>query len=84
MPPTTPPAIAPAGAGVDVDVGVGVRVVDIETDVLPGTVVEELPDGDVTSVAEDVLIVKGVYLTVVEPPVYVGYTVMTVSTAAQP
>jgi len=89
MPPTTPPAIAPAGVGVIVGAGVGVGVgVDvIDTDAggeVLGPTDEVILDGGVAVVVRVVVAVKGVYATVTEPPLYVGYTVTTVPAVAQP
>lgn len=93
MPPTTPPAIAPAGVGVSVGAGASVGVgVGVDVDVIDTDAVEEvlgptdevILDGSVAVVVRVVVAVKSAYDTVAEPPLYVGYTVTTVPAMAQP
>ena len=90
MPPTAPPAIAPAGVGVSVVAGagvdgVGVGVVDTNAGrEVTGPADEVIVGEGVAVVVRVVVAVKGAYVTVTEPPLYVGYTVTTVPAAAQP
>lgn len=84
MPPTTPPAIAPAGVGVGIGVGVGVGVGVVVVDSDAGGADEVIVGGGVAVVVRVVVAVKGAYVTVTEPPLYVGYTVTTVPAIAQP
>jgi hypothetical protein len=99
MPPTTPPAIAPAGVGVGVGVGVSVSVgvgvgfdVDVGVSVVDADAGREVagPEDEVIAsesvavVVRVVVAVKAMYTTDTEPPLYVWYTVMTVPAVAQP